>query len=163
MKTKTILIAGFLVLCYGCTTTLRNLKSDCPIVSYIGWPNHQDSITITDLEIEILDSTTNLFNNKIPVRFWISGYIRSDTNWFYDIKQVQIIERFEKKEEDNNKLIVEILIEPYLTSYYDKKGKKEYDFRIKEEYYLHTYKWGQNNYRVRCGAMEKILKLQQNK
>jgi hypothetical protein len=88
--------------------------------------------------------------------------MHGDSKWYYNIENVQISERFEKNA-NSEEIIPDILITPYVSCYKDRKKSGSYNFRFKEEYYLHTFKWHKNIYKIRCGKIERELIVDQEK
>src|SRR5687768_16662817 len=72
----------------------REPKNQTEITYNIGWWSHQGGLTIDKLEIEVVDSRLNLFNNRSLISYTIEGKMTDDKNWEPYLKKIHISERF---------------------------------------------------------------------
>ena len=139
--------------------------SNVRITSDITWRPYQNKLQVTNLDITILRSNLNLFNNRFLVRYRVSGQIRSETGpWRPFVKQVHLNERLIIPTISNDFRHGEIEIVPLV----DVKQDASYTgtplpFEACIEKVTQTFDWGRNNYIVTCGTIQTNFVVHQRK
>ena len=163
MKKTTVLLLS-LVCAAGCLThRIPRPKSDVDFTYKIGWWPYQDTLVVTSLTSEVVDSTLNLFNAKSIIRFKIKGSMQGAKGWAPRIEKIHLVEEVIRGGNFTNSLAT-VRLKPIIGVKQDKKYAGEsVTYDVTQELVIHSMGWGFNSYQVTCGNITNRLELMQLK
>lgn len=140
----------------------RSPKLEMPITYNVGWWSNQDALSIDSLQIEIVESKLNLFNDKSLIAYKISGQLAHQKDWQRVIKEVHISERVNLDTTLHCDRIIELT--PVVKSKESKTLDGEMErFQLRNEHTIVSNHWGINRIKFICGNKEQIIELKQRK
>ena len=140
----------------------RRPRLEIPVTYNIGFWSNQETLSIDCLNIEIIESKLNLFNNKSLISYKVSGELNYEGHWQPQIEEVHISERLNNDTTLHFDRIIEIT--PVIKNKENKKRNGGSDkFEFKNEHTITSNHWGINRIKFVCGQNEQIIELQQRK
>ncbi len=139
----------------------RKPKIEIPITYTIGWWPYQDDLIIDSLNVEVIESSLNVFNSKSLISYSVCGKMKFNSgHWEPNIENVHLSERIEK--DSLKSRIIEITP---IISVTEKDNQKSgiRKFKFKNEHTIISNGWGSNKIKFICGDKEQSIKLKQNK
>lgn len=140
----------------------RSPKRTIPITYTIGWWTNQSALSVTSLQIELVESKLNLFNTKSLIAYTVSGELTNQTHWKAKITKVHISERINYNTSLDYDCIIEIT--PIVTGKENKTVQAgATSFEFKNEHQITSIQWGINRIKFVCGPIEQRIELNQKK
>jgi hypothetical protein len=153
-----ILVISFFCGCFG------PKKPKCEVrESYkLDWWTKNPNMRIESFEVKVVESNLNLFNSVAKISYTITGTMKSNAGWDPYIREVHVSEQYENRDSAN--MVSVHTFTPVMASKSSKKAKGgEEKFTFTNEHTVHSYKWGENKFRLVCGDFVTEIKLDQNK
>jgi len=133
-----------------------------PITYNLGWWTDQKALTIDSLNVQIVESKLNLFNNKSLISYRIAGRLTFKGHWQPIINEVHISERINMDSTLPFDRTIEIT--PVVVDKETKKVNSGVDkFEFVNEHTINSNHWGLNKIKFICGQKEQIIELHQVK
>jgi hypothetical protein len=160
---KNLILLSLLILC-GCSIGphVRSPRPDVPFIYELGWWANQNEIVVQSIDIKVLDSRLNLFNDKTLVEIVITGEFKPQKKaWRPNIRTVHLSEKAVKGEKNAEGVIT---LTPIMG--FEKDGSYDGNilpFSVRQEIILNSMNWGANTFHIVCGGIDKILIVSQRK